>query len=359
MPHILDGSSDIHDRQSGCLGDHDMDSIDYSDDLVASRLASRPRQGRSGPRKKTGCLTCRKRKVRCDEGKPTCRRCHHLQVHCVYQLPQGRHQASSVDTETEQDCFGEQLPQGTQLRHPRGLGSIGRLGQRPENPNVSLFGSHLQSPGMLVVGGAGDSVGGVGEGEEVTHFSGHRVLPLNPEGLEFQSIDPSVLFAEFTDGLEGLFSEASPSQGVPELIKDDHQPRPDTIQFPQNFDSAESTYGTRLHHHFMTLVAPPRFILSVDCDWNDMRDTILTMAETSACLSNAIYAFSDAHLSKTEGRESIYAPGYYDQASMEVEQSMRSEKIDSKRLKASFGAIFFLIYVEVSLPSPMSRSLPY
>ncbi|TVY91676.1 Agroclavine dehydrogenase [Lachnellula willkommii] len=36
------------------------------------------------PRTRTGCLTCRKRKVKCDEAKPVCSRCQRLQRECTW-----------------------------------------------------------------------------------------------------------------------------------------------------------------------------------------------------------------------------------------------------------------------------------
>ncbi|RTE68014.1 hypothetical protein BHE90_017609, partial [Fusarium euwallaceae] len=36
-------------------------------------------------RVRSGCLTCRSRKVKCDEGRPTCHNCTRLERHCVYQ----------------------------------------------------------------------------------------------------------------------------------------------------------------------------------------------------------------------------------------------------------------------------------
>ncbi|KAL2074472.1 hypothetical protein VTL71DRAFT_8250 [Oculimacula yallundae] len=36
------------------------------------------------PRTRTGCLTCRKRKVKCDEAKPNCGRCERLQRECTW-----------------------------------------------------------------------------------------------------------------------------------------------------------------------------------------------------------------------------------------------------------------------------------
>ncbi|WPH01583.1 Hypothetical protein R9X50_00443100 [Acrodontium crateriforme] len=41
-------------------------------------------KGRNGPRSRAGCFTCRTKKVKCDEEKPTCRRCIRLKMFCDY-----------------------------------------------------------------------------------------------------------------------------------------------------------------------------------------------------------------------------------------------------------------------------------
>lgn len=51
--------------------------------------------------KKIGCLTCRKRKVKCDELKPVCAKCHRLQRNCVWSedlqaIPRSRQQYGSM-----------------------------------------------------------------------------------------------------------------------------------------------------------------------------------------------------------------------------------------------------------------------
>ncbi|KAJ3483953.1 hypothetical protein NLG97_g7177 [Lecanicillium saksenae] len=44
-------------------------------DPQAIALRPKPRSRKWAPKKRTGCLTCRQRRVRCDEGKPSCQRC--------------------------------------------------------------------------------------------------------------------------------------------------------------------------------------------------------------------------------------------------------------------------------------------
>ncbi|KAI2673681.1 transcriptional regulator family: Fungal Specific TF [Penicillium roqueforti] len=43
--------------------------------------------GRNGPRSKSGCSTCRRRKVKCGEEKPVCARCSSLRLNCEWGIP--------------------------------------------------------------------------------------------------------------------------------------------------------------------------------------------------------------------------------------------------------------------------------
>ncbi|BFZ63870.1 hypothetical protein YB2330_005007 [Saitoella coloradoensis] len=48
----------------------------------AAGASATPGNGRKAPRSKSGCWTCRVRKVKCDERRPTCGQCSRLQIHC-------------------------------------------------------------------------------------------------------------------------------------------------------------------------------------------------------------------------------------------------------------------------------------
>ncbi|KJR87555.1 uncharacterized protein SPSK_01475 [Sporothrix schenckii 1099-18] len=50
------------------------------------------RHGRSGPRSRLGCVTCKQRRVRCDETHPVCGHCRRLQFECRYQTPKAGQQ---------------------------------------------------------------------------------------------------------------------------------------------------------------------------------------------------------------------------------------------------------------------------
>lgn len=62
--------------------------------------------GRSGPRSKTGCQTCKIRRVRCDERRPCCGHCTRLKLDCAYLPPrqrQSRRRQTTQTTDNEDD----------------------------------------------------------------------------------------------------------------------------------------------------------------------------------------------------------------------------------------------------------------
>lgn len=325
-------------------------------DRTLPELSNRPRIGRSGPRRKTGCLTCRKRKVRCDEGKPTCNRCRRLQVLCIYQKSQGSAASSAADADhgTDLALASSSSPKALALlrqfeRDP----SVGAGNGRPGNSVTgALDEDHLHAPSPAAADQHCPSRTGPEAAEKrQERFKGNASWPPHGPAVELQAAEPSVLFAEFTDDLDDFFlQEVPPPPNVLEN-RDQVLSAPPESPPPGNFGLATPAYGVRLQQYFMSLVSPPRLILSVECDWRDVRDSVLTMAETSPPLRNAIYAFSDAHLCVREGREPVYAANYYDQASTELGKMLNGD-VGGKELKACFAAIFFLIYVEVCSPSP-------
>ncbi|EFQ35519.1 hypothetical protein CGRA01v4_00009 [Colletotrichum graminicola] len=60
----------------GTLGDDERSHI--------AAVAPRTGEGRSGPRSRNGCWTCRTKKVKCDEQRPNCHRCSRLRLLCDY-----------------------------------------------------------------------------------------------------------------------------------------------------------------------------------------------------------------------------------------------------------------------------------
>ncbi|KAJ6790449.1 hypothetical protein PWT90_03028 [Aphanocladium album] len=56
---------------------------------TSGAMAEAPRKKKWHSKTRTGCSTCRTRRVKCDEGRPTCWRCTTLSLRCAYELPPG------------------------------------------------------------------------------------------------------------------------------------------------------------------------------------------------------------------------------------------------------------------------------
>lgn len=64
------------------------------------------RVGRSGPRSRSGCVTCKRREVRCDETRPVCANCTRLDTECVYQQrPSRRGEAIATRAHPDQQQY--------------------------------------------------------------------------------------------------------------------------------------------------------------------------------------------------------------------------------------------------------------
>ena len=72
-------------------------------------------------RTKTGCLTCRKRRIKCDEGHPACRNCQKSKRECLGYDPIFKSQASPQTIQPAPGIFPpppqQQQPQQQQIKH--------------------------------------------------------------------------------------------------------------------------------------------------------------------------------------------------------------------------------------------------
>ncbi|CCK67944.1 Ecm22p KNAG_0A02550 [Huiozyma naganishii CBS 8797] len=53
---------------------------------------------------KNGCDNCKRRRVKCDEGKPFCQKCANMRLECVFTPPQPRRKKSKVSNTLKRDC---------------------------------------------------------------------------------------------------------------------------------------------------------------------------------------------------------------------------------------------------------------
>ncbi|KAF3353739.1 hypothetical protein VdG1_08045 [Verticillium dahliae VDG1] len=75
----------------------------------------------SRPKVRTACLTCKIRRVKCDERKPTCARCHKADVECDGYFAKTEETAASSTTTAADPCHSSSeeasQPRGTHQRH--------------------------------------------------------------------------------------------------------------------------------------------------------------------------------------------------------------------------------------------------
>lgn len=65
----------------------EQEEEEEEDDDDENQAQNSSTQGNPRQRSRHGCFTCRRRKKRCDEGKPVCKACVRLKLACVYPLP--------------------------------------------------------------------------------------------------------------------------------------------------------------------------------------------------------------------------------------------------------------------------------
>lgn len=90
--------------------------------------------GRSGPRSKTGCQTCKIRRVRCDERRPVCTNCDRLKLDCVFVPPRQRQSRRRQPAEGEAINHGDTTISSEE--HGNTTGSVSITSQDVTTPDM-------------------------------------------------------------------------------------------------------------------------------------------------------------------------------------------------------------------------------
>jgi hypothetical protein len=92
------------------------------------------------PKVKTGCITCKKRRVKCDEGRPICNRCQKGNRLCAYQ--------------SQRTQLSEDTPMQIRLRYPAARSPLSKQSFSSEGERCG-FDSFRQIPAGVLGGGLG------------------------------------------------------------------------------------------------------------------------------------------------------------------------------------------------------------
>ncbi|KAL4974720.1 hypothetical protein BDW66DRAFT_167575 [Aspergillus desertorum] len=285
--------------------------------------------GRSGPRRRTGCLTCRARKVRCDETRPTCANCTRLRLQCVYksavipgfEIPRARPARSrSVSSTTTAEASRESnvgssigtIVRPTEHQHHRAQ-------QHTDLPIVS---PDEPSPDFNLPFDMLDFIG------EITSEFQQKHLDLTTGGT---IAAPSTSMQEVGGG--HLHDQRQVTWVACEEICDPEIGVLPDSNSPQRA-AGEEVWEEQLLQHFRESEAPPTIFASVDLEWS---------APGCRALLLAVYCYSDIHTAWTDGTQPKLGPSYHAQASSEIQRV--------------FTGVLLLMLAEVrpSLPTPCTN----
>lgn len=139
----------------------DMNTPRSTNNQLEPPSAHAPRPARS----KNGCLTCRRRKVRCDEQRPRCSHCERLNLQCRWRPPYSATQWRFVGTEPGQFSIATGPPslghaQEQPQASPAESQSSSAMNQAgwPQNPAVDQlfdYASFMWDAGGEAMGGQG------------------------------------------------------------------------------------------------------------------------------------------------------------------------------------------------------------
>ncbi|KAL3460352.1 hypothetical protein BJX64DRAFT_186895 [Aspergillus heterothallicus] len=325
--------------------------------------------GRSGPRRRTGCLTCRSRKVRCDEAKPKCANCTRLRLQCVYRSviisgievnerpAQSRTRARSSTSSTTQDIEELESPPAKVNKDESTRRASHTV--RPDNQFGLGFGAgqlhddsclvsqqqqqHILSPGALPAPDFSipfDMLGFIGE---ITSEFQQKHMDLT----NGTAIAPSPTALAEIDG--GIFQdERQMAWGPGGLGNMDILPETE-LHLAQHPPSDGDIWEEQLLEHFRESGPPPTIFGPVDLEWAYVRDIMLAQSHDCQALLLAIFCYSDIHKAWVDGTQWKFGPNYHTQASEEI-QTLLIGEMREPVLKRVFASILLLMLAELISP---------
>ncbi|EEU41944.1 uncharacterized protein NECHADRAFT_96944 [Fusarium vanettenii 77-13-4] len=263
--------------------------------MTPQDYAASPPRPRRHLRSREGCLTCKRRKVKCDEQRPRCSHCERLNFECKWR-PQQR---STAQRRQANNDVGNQQPD--QNLSPATDASPGASVFQPAHAVDEVFdyASFMWDSGDFW--------------QQVKKANGHLVT-----------------WTTF----------ANPFPGSSVTQSNDS---PDKAPLPQG------TGSDKLMDFFASSVNPP-IIAEVETQkkWVSMRQAVVEMAKVSPMVRHAILAFSNLLLSRKDGTWNTNDQGHYEHAVAEVasrDGSLMTEHSTAREYL--LAALFFLGYIDI------------
>ncbi|CRK12097.1 hypothetical protein HYQ45_015138 [Verticillium longisporum] len=293
---------------------HQNQSTGTANGSSTSAVPSRPGPSSSGRRfirSREGCLTCKRRKVKCDEQRPRCSHCERLNLECKWR-PQ-----SSISQQRRQMAAAS--------------GSV--TSPVPPSPATD---SSPNAPGSL----PGHAVDEVFDYASFMWDSGDFWQQVSPLLTTANAVMP------FPPPDRGSMSAPLDSAGIDKFdtmggVQPEHQPLQLLPPAGGNDD--------RLFDFFARSNNPPLLAeVETQKKWLAMRHVVVEMARVSRMVRCAILAFSNVLIVRSEGPWAAVHQGHYESAVAELAAfDMASLTEHSQYREHLLTSLFFLAYVDI------------
>ncbi|OJJ40970.1 hypothetical protein ASPWEDRAFT_731619 [Aspergillus wentii DTO 134E9] len=257
-------------------------------------------------RSRNGCLTCRRRKVRCNEQRPRCAHCARLSLECTWRQPtQAQAQASiarSSPASLERTSAVENLQDGLQL------------------PSQTPFTQFFDLPG----------------------------LPWQDTSIPSTSNWLSGNFLNLNDPVSHLSVENDTN------LPQTPQSNASTTQRPQPSMTPSTIKADASDEELLRafLESPVQSILmSVETQirWPYMKKTLVSMSKSSKMVRCAIIAFVALLSRNTDGELQSRRAGVYKSAAVELSETISRISLDSMKLDDELQNIFATVFFVIKL----------
>lgn len=351
--------------------------------------------GRSGPRTRLGCLTCRQRKVRCDQStappdaRSRCNNCVRLELECQY-APLGTRrkapkrgaavasEASSRASNAPQQNNDQLVTPSEQQQQPLDQAGSSLL-PGSSFSQVSLQQQQPEGSGYGYLGGTGDSMDSL---QVERGFGDVPGFPMFSDELEWQPTFQASVMSP-TNGLfsTGMLPWRDVFSGHEIVTVNPHQdtgaqaqeqrlnvntqdavsvvpsgsstPRPGASK--ATTDGADLTLLDVTEHqrhlllHFTPKANPIPLITSTDSQWRSAFSSLISLAYKCSHLINAICAVSELNLASSKKGSVEQAFSYYQSAADKVDTVLNapSLRVDDMSLKQAFATLLLLMHAKV------------
>ncbi|PYH87921.1 hypothetical protein BO71DRAFT_424040 [Aspergillus ellipticus CBS 707.79] len=306
--------------------------------------------GRSGPRRRTGCLTCRARKVRCDEAKPTCANCTRLRLQCAYKTivsgfvqpdpdhPDSLNAALSTTTTTT-------TPPAPSPSSDRPDANFFHtvLCDSPQGPAPSVSASVSDFPPSF------DILSFIGE---ITSDLHQKHLDLTANGLAGFPVPSEALDSSTERPLQIPIPIPIPWTGTDLLPTTTTGPtgaqstRAPSSESSTTGSGTTPTYEDQLFAYFVDSDPPPTIFGPVNLEWDHVRMNIARLARECRAVLHAVYCYAEVHEAMSLGRAWKVAGKYHALVCSEVQGLLLGE-VGEGVLRAVFAAVLLLMLAEL------------